>query len=379
MVVVYAASTPTGAGVYITKHLADGALDATHGIGGVAVQELVRSPANFFYGGASRQVDGKIIVVGCVLRQTTPFASGLQSDVFIARLEPDGRLDRTCGLGGMVPPSSTLGYACLRDVAIQGDGRIVVGGSAGDDLIFARLSSSGAFDPSFGVGGVARLSANVVMANSSPGDRVALSRLGISLDGFIVGGGARNRSGGAPGFLVNFIVRVNAANGQLDGGFGPVTFVAYEPSGGVMNLAVSDDATIVANGRWRVSGSADSCVAKLSSAGATNAIFGASGLKCGVYGPSPVTDPGQIAIQADGKIIVTGVVFPDGIVPRSRTMVTRLLGNGTFDQTFGNAGVVDLGTLPQPVPQSMLIQPAGKIVVLTNALGPPYSLVRLNP
>ena len=134
----------------VARYLSSGALDPSFGAGGVQRVD---------FGGRSDQAnalavqsDGKIILAG---------HSG--GAIAVARLAADGRsLDTSFGDNGdgeEVVPVSSLGSDAA-DVAIDGDGRIVVAGTSktnsGGDYAVLRLTSGGRPDPDFGSGGVVK-------------------------------------------------------------------------------------------------------------------------------------------------------------------------------------------------------------------------------
>src|SRR5262249_35241833 len=92
------------------------------------------------------QPDGKIIVTG---------SAGDQ--LLLARYNSDGSLDSTFGSGGLISSISGEGYS----VVIDSEGKIVVGGSAagetGDDFAILRFNPDGSPDASFGTDGVATM------------------------------------------------------------------------------------------------------------------------------------------------------------------------------------------------------------------------------
>ena len=92
------------------------------------------------------------------------------------------------------------------------------------------------------------------------------------------------------------------------------------------------------------------------------------------------------ALQSDGKIVVAGFVQPIGVADFN-SFVARFNPNGSSDPTFGNGGIViiDFATSVAEGFQNVAIQTDGKIVVTGNvpASGPPNDTdmvtVRFNP
>jgi len=97
------------------------------------------------------QSDGKIVVAGIS-------DNGTDFDVLVIRYNTDGSLDTGFGINGVVTYDSggvnDYGYA----LAIQSDGRIVVGGirhnGTNHDLRVLRYTTNGSLDSSFGTNGV---------------------------------------------------------------------------------------------------------------------------------------------------------------------------------------------------------------------------------
>ena len=128
----------------LARYDPNGSLDASFGAGGKVVTS---------FGGADQasavtlQPDGKIVVAG----QTD---TGISIDFALARYLPDGSLDGAFGSGGRVTTNFTgtsddLGSA----VALQFDGKIVVGGTSDDNFALARYTAEGVLDTSFGSAG----------------------------------------------------------------------------------------------------------------------------------------------------------------------------------------------------------------------------------
>ena len=128
----------------LARYNSDGSLDASFGAGGKVITS---------FGGTDQasavilQPDGKIVVAG----QTD---TGISIDFALARYMPDGSLDGAFGSGGRVTTNFTgttddLGSA----VALQSDGKIVVGGSSNDNFALARYTPGGILDTTFGTAG----------------------------------------------------------------------------------------------------------------------------------------------------------------------------------------------------------------------------------
>src|SRR5262245_39630266 len=122
--------------MYVVQLTATGQLDPSFGVGGV-----VKGVTSYDVALAD-QSDGKVVV------------SSLQG---ITRFLANGSLDTTFGTGGTVtwPP---LGYYIPFAIEVDPLGRFVIGGwqqiATGIAFNVIRLTSAGALDSSFGVGGI---------------------------------------------------------------------------------------------------------------------------------------------------------------------------------------------------------------------------------
>jgi uncharacterized delta-60 repeat protein len=124
----------------------------------------------------------------------------------LARLRPDGRLDRSFGKGGLAtgrPPAGRSFYMNPTDLSVQGNGRIVVVGYEEKigpqhkvfNLFTAlRYLPSGALDRSFGEGGVQTV--------SSGGGTLADAALTQPDGQVVVAGGVESEADVPPGLLL---------------------------------------------------------------------------------------------------------------------------------------------------------------------------------
>ena len=121
----------------------DGAPDPTWGAGGSVDTDI--APGFEQVNGVAIQADGRVLVL-----VTTP--SGLH----LARFTTDGVLDTSFGSAGRLATGLGGGSEGHR-LALQSDGKILVGGAFGGDLAIARYQPNGTPDASWGGVGVATL------------------------------------------------------------------------------------------------------------------------------------------------------------------------------------------------------------------------------
>ncbi len=111
--------------------------------------------ANTYEQGATLalQGDGRIVVGGV----TAPFAGDW--DLFLARLDVDGVPDPSFGTGGIVALPMAGSNDWTRSIEIDAQGRIVTVGSILDngwDILVTRWRADGSLDVDFGSAGVVR-------------------------------------------------------------------------------------------------------------------------------------------------------------------------------------------------------------------------------
>src|SRR5712691_4083527 len=128
-----------------------GALDLTFGAGGIALTNF--GPGFAFANAVAMQPDDKIVVAGA---KNSRIAGPGLLDFALARYNPNGSLDPTFSFDGKVAThfsNTTQGYLGATAVAIEPNGKIVAGGSNGDDFALARYNPDGALDLTFGANG----------------------------------------------------------------------------------------------------------------------------------------------------------------------------------------------------------------------------------
>jgi uncharacterized delta-60 repeat protein len=292
-------------------------------------------------GALAIQADGKIIIGG-------DFESvGGQSRRAIARLNTNGTLDTS-----FVAPSISC---CVGAVAIQADGKIIIGGG------FTTVGGQ----PRRGVG---RLNVDGTLDTSFSDPNViggGAYAIAIQTDGKIIIGGHFVSVGGQPR---NHVARLNT-DGTLD-----TSFVDPNVSNLVSALAVqADGKIIIVGGFGSVGGQNRGRVARLNADGTLDTSF-ANLFPSNEEGIYYVSD---IAIQADGKIIIGGFFSSVGGHPRND--VARLNTDGTLDTSFA-PNIPDEEDIY--FVNAIAIQTDGKIIIggFFESVGgqPRFSVARLN-
>lgn len=124
----------------LVRYKTNGSLDTSFGGDGTVTTEVDDISSAV---AAVLQPDGKIVAVGNFSHESAPCESE-SGGLALARYKKDGSLDPTFGSGGTVKTASQSAST----VALQSDGKILVGGSA-----LFRYNSNGSPDTTFGTGG----------------------------------------------------------------------------------------------------------------------------------------------------------------------------------------------------------------------------------
>ena len=320
----------------VARYNSNGTLDGTFGSGG-----KVRVFDFFNWGNKvdiALQADGKIVLVGGVNASATDFG--------LLRLNANGTLDGSFGTGGSVVCDFFGGHDVANAVALQADGKIVVGGFATNasgnlDLAVARFDAAGSLDPGFGTGGK--------MTVDYFGSTDQANGVAIQTDGKIV------LAGTAWGYLTSdsdyVVIRLNA-DGSVDVAFGTggttmISFAAHDEGNAV---SIQTDGKIVVGGAAGTDSmlTSDFGLARLDTNGNLDPGFGTAG-KVTTDFFSALDRGNDILIQPDGKIVAVGDINPDTIDIEAHVDfgVARYDASGVLDGTFGSGGkvVTDFGNI----------------------------------
>lgn len=314
------------------SHAQIGALDPTFGNGGTITHDL---------GGDDRSTsthtlsDGKILVAG--------YRRVAELEVVLMRLMPDGSADSTFGTNGQVVTPLGSGPDQAFDMAVQANGKILLAGTGSDGLsmngnfLVLRYNADGSMDPGFGTGGAVTHSFHTA-SNFGFNNGMAIA---LQSDGKIVlGGGASD--GTSTYQYYPTVGRLNA-DGSLDTSFGTNGFTQYTFPGGQGGIGndvklLSDGSILLSGWAAGVGSSHDFGLVKFDANGGPDMSFGSQGSK--IYDFGPVFDRAfEVEVQSDGKLLLSGFTASslnsDGIMA-----VIRLLPNGDEDATYGSFGRV---------------------------------------
>jgi uncharacterized delta-60 repeat protein len=263
------------------------------------------------------QADGKIVVGG--VSESGAFA--------VMRYETNGSQDQTFGIGGRVTTAIGI-YAEVNAVAVQGDGRIVAAGivrTCGPcaEFALARYNPNGTLDASFGTGGV-------VLTFHPSFDLFSEARgVAIQPDGRIVVAGYTGDR-----FLIrsNFVVLRYNKDGSLDTTFGSEGGVTTN-FGGIdiaYGMALRADGEIVVAGGGGRGG--DFALSLYRPDGSLDPAFGTGGRVTTDFG-GDFDHANAVVLQADGRIVLAG----DG---DEHFALARYDASGNLDPGFGVGGRV---------------------------------------
>lgn len=345
----------------------DGSLDQTFGVAGQVVTDFrgVANEAN----AVGLQSDGKIVVAGGIKVST----SATQAyDFLLARYQPNGDLDSSFGSSGLVT-THFLTSETASSLAIQADGKIVVGGSitvtnvsndaaSTNAFALARYLPNGSLDTSFGVNSTGRRYDFIGIGGSNPASNSSrMNKLALQPDGKILAiGDTKTIDTVNPRNPDILIVRYTSDGGGFDGSFGSGgkiivaspsgkadygRDIAVRPNGKILVLAFyADDEPGVVLFQYNSDGTLDASFGN--NGKAKTALFGYSGYAI------------SLALQPNGRIIVAGASNGD-------FALVRFAANGRVDPSFGDKGLAlaDFGSKPGTKVNSLAFQSSdGKIL-----------------
>ena len=284
-----------------------------------------------------------------------------ESDFAAGRFTTSGLVDTNFGSNGLLLANLADAPSQANAVAIQNDGKIVVGGGAesggynpSERFALARFNADGSLDLSFGLNGTVT---TIINTNEH------IYSLAMKSDGKIIAGGSS---------LGMFALARYNPNGSLDNSFGASGTTTTQVGTGsdqVNALEIQSDGKIVAAGSaYDGSGNQHFALARYDTNGILDTTFGSAGKVVTAISTADIAY--GAGLQTNGKMVLAGVsVSVNGSSLAANFAVTRYNTNGTADFSFGSLGRAqgNVGSGTLDAGYAMAIQPDGKIVVAGGA------------
>lgn len=313
---------------FVRRLLANGTPDSTFGDSSVQ-DSLFSYDSRGTVFDLALQPDGRILAAG-----VTPWGS--QSAMFVARMHPNGALDRD--FAGTGVRTFRLGDTdSLFSVAVQPDGRILLAGVTringfGGLLVVARLTASGVFDSTFGAG------ANGVVYDYPGLFDPCATQVTLLPDGrILVVGRTRQTVGGAFRVVAYRLL----SNGALDAswnGFGKlVTPVGYD-SATPTSIAPAPNDGVIISGYTSTAGGTPFVLRFLANGTRDSSFSGDGELQLSPRGSGE--DVHAMVVRPSGHIVLAGTLRTSPTQPIAT--LARIGPDGSLDTSFGTAGHLDV-------------------------------------
>lgn len=325
----------------LARYNLNGSLDNSFGTHGKVTIGLGDQYRQLRANSVALQSDGKIVVAGFALASV-----GENADFLVTRFLPNGLLDTSFSDDGLLTTDSA-GHEIAYSVAIQTDGKIVVGGSDNVGFAIMRYNPNGQLDSSFSGDG----KRSIGFGQNYSG----ISKVLVQPNGAIVGVGSISYANPGTQKGVLAVVRL-LPNGNND--------LAFNGSGRMLDSSniqrYAFDAALQRDGSILLAGGSDytprignlqknMAVTKLLPSGIRDAAFGINGTSEILF---PLSSQGTaITVQTNGRIVVAGHSNGDFAIAQLNSdgsPDSSFAGDGKLTTDIGNANLVatDVALLP---------------------------------
>ena len=326
----------------LVQQTPEGNRNESFGNGGQVVTAITKGEKDSSSAVAIQQ-DGKIVVAGTTYK-------GSLSEFALVRYNRDGTLDKSFSYDGKATTAFPSGHAFATCIAIQSDGKIIVGGFNGTtkkDFALARYNQNGTPDLSFSTDGKTYIDFNA-------GNDI-LTSIALQADGKIIAGGYTTGSN------TNFALARLMGNGTLDMRFGTNGKQTTDLAGGsadtLQSIALQKDGKIVAGGFITIADNADYAMVRYLENGTVDADFTGNG--------KVITDLGTTKDRAHAMIVLTGdkLIMAGQLGARQTDLVlVRFTPEGALDKTLKGSGKVVDYLKGASTYYGMAVQQDGKVV-----------------
>ena len=304
----------------------DGALDTSFNTSGIRLIDLGGTKDRA--GAVSVMPDGKILLAG----ETN---AGVGRDLAVVRLSADGSIDNTFGTGGTVLVDLGATDDAFTSLAVQNDGKILMGGMSAGQFFVCRLQPNGSPDASFGTAGSATTTFDKPI-NS-------LSVLLQADQRIVLAGTVRN------GTAIREIALARlSADGSLDTTFGTAgkSIFALAPpvTLDVTNSVIQADGKILMTGNFMPSFNDFRYGAvRFTASGMLDMSFNGTGYSLSKFRFGGATDtPATLLYLRDGRCLLAGQALSPGAGGDYEFGFLSLQGDSALSGTFTTAADVPL-------------------------------------
>ncbi len=288
IVVAGETDTPSGADFAVLRYNTDGSLDTSFSGDGIQTTDFTTLD---FPGSVAIQSDGKIVVAGSAGTGIGAF------DFAVARYNTDGSLDTTFSGDGKLTMAFGTTDDSASSVVIQDDGRIVLAGYArlsSNVFAVARFNSDGSFDTSFSGDG---------KQTTAIGTDDAAASVRIQGDGKLVVGGTARVAGNYDFAVVRY--NTDGSLDTTFSGDGKQTTPIGTGQDNAFTMAIQSDGRILLGGIAYNGSDVDFAVARFETDGSLDTTFSGDGKLTTAVGTSEDWG-WSMALQSDGRILLAG-------------------------------------------------------------------------
>lgn len=324
-----------------------GALDTSFNTSGIRLIDLGGTQDRA--GAVSVMPDGKILLAG----ETN---AGVGRDLAVVRLNADGSGDSTFGTGGTVLLDLGATDDAFTSLAVQNDGKILLGGMSVGQFFAARLQTNGSLDASFGTAGITTTTFDKPI-NS-------LSVLLQADQRIVLAGTVRNGTANREIALARL-----SADGTLDTTFGTAgksRFALAPPvTLDVTNSVIQTDGKILMAGNFMPSSNDFRYGAvRFTASGMLDTSFNGTGYSLSKFRFGGATDtPAALLYLRDGRCLLAGQALSPGAGGDYEFGFLSLQGDSALAGTFTTAAEVPL--------TAGNFEAAGRSLNLTLGFAPP--------
>jgi uncharacterized delta-60 repeat protein len=368
----YSYSSVFGNDFACARYNTNGTLDTTFGTNGIKTYDLQLGSDDKAYS-VDIQLDGKIVLAGYS-------DNGSDKAGAVIRLNTNGSLDTTFDTDGIAITNFTIYNTNARAdeykaVKVhQVTGNIVVGGTSvlnTDESkgIFARYTSTGALDTTFGTGG--KLIDLPFPESNANGYTFVIEDIRLKSNGKIT---AVGWSDIPSSYSRQYVCRLNA-NGTLDttfstDGFASNSFTTSDNKTTSLVLNADDSFLFSGSSRWSAT-DYKHYYGTVSAAG-TVSVQGSVD-----FSSNTIDMCYGMAIDGASKIVLAGSAI-NSTATTSTFALSRINSDYTIDTTFGTAGktTTTFGTAAENEAFDMVIQPNDEKIILVGYSGNDFAIAR---